>query len=273
MIEKYSNHLSNFYQPLQPSSFQEPGVLYQEFAPPQGLENIVYCYWELWDQRNTEWPYTYKILADGCVDIYFNVKEPTDAQVMGFFHRYQSFDLPPGFHYAGIRFYPGSFHGHYYPQAFDHPGEEHPLRDVLPGLYAWVQSLATQHLNATQRWASLQLWLLENMHPEFPDHRVGHAIEEILKCSGNLNVEDGLRTGLSPRQLRRLFQKYVGDTPKMLARVVRFQMVLRAWYRKKTDASSAIFLDAGFYDQAHFTKEFKAFYGVTPGQIFSFPES
>lgn len=67
--------------------------------------------------------------------------------------------------------------------------------------------------------------------------------------------------------MRRLFAFYVGDTAKIFSRVVRFQYLINSFGAFGTCANKNTFFDAGYYDQAHFIKEFKKFSGVTPSKI------
>ena len=100
------------------------------------------------------------------------------------------------------------------------------------------------------------------------DVRLYGALQLILMKQGVLDVESDLQTGISSRQLRRLFDFYIGDTPKTFSQVVRFQNILRAKPSSQSLRQNKLFFDAGYYDQAHFIKEFKNFYGVTPGKAF-----
>ena len=99
------------------------------------------------------------------------------------------------------------------------------------------------------------------------DDRVFNALEIILKNKGVVNLKD-LNTGLSARQMRRLFHFYVGDSIKTFSKVVRFQNILQAKPSIQSLRQDKIYYDMGYYDQAHFVKEFKHFYGATPRQAF-----
>ena len=74
---------------------------------------------------------------------------------------------------------------------------------------------------------------------------------------------------LSARQIERLFRERVGLPPKVFLRIVRFQEVLGGLrWRCAADAGRAVGRDRGahgFYDQAHFIRDFKAFVGESPG--------
>jgi len=70
-------------------------------------------------------------------------------------------------------------------------------------------------------------------------------------------------SGLSHRQFIAQFRRAVGLAPKAYLRVLRFQHALRRLRRGETPLVS-VAADAGYSDQAHFTREFIEFSGVTP---------
>jgi AraC-like DNA-binding protein len=68
--------------------------------------------------------------------------------------------------------------------------------------------------------------------------------------------------GWSRRHLAVRVHEELGMPPKALARVLRFE---RAVERLRAgDDLAALALDAGYYDQAHFNRDFRAFAGATP---------
>ena len=73
--------------------------------------------------------------------------------------------------------------------------------------------------------------------------------------------------GVSQRYLERTFNTALGMTPKHLTRLARF---LRACDRLRRGPGSRLTdlaYEAGFYDQAHFIHEFRAFSGMTPREF------
>ena len=73
-------------------------------------------------------------------------------------------------------------------------------------------------------------------------------------------VSGGSDEGLaySERHRRRLYQQQIGLAPKQVARIVRFQQALH-----ELRTADEVSLE-GYYDQAHFIREFRAFTGMTP---------
>ncbi len=110
-------------------------------------------------------------------------------------------------------------------------------------------------LAAFERVLRARLPVLRGVHPaiaaalvqlggEAPD--IGGAVE---------------RSGYSHRRFLTLFREAVGLTPRDYCRVVRFQRAVRM-----TGSPSQVAFDAGYADQPHFTREFRAIAGVSPGE-------
>jgi AraC-like DNA-binding protein len=69
---------------------------------------------------------------------------------------------------------------------------------------------------------------------------------------------------LSVRQVERGFQRVVGTTPKTFARTLRFVRAERRLMFDPNADLTQLAYECGYYDQAHFIKDFKAFAGTTP---------
>jgi AraC-like DNA-binding protein len=72
------------------------------------------------------------------------------------------------------------------------------------------------------------------------------------------------RVGLSARRFIELFAGEVGLTPKLYCRVQRFQRVLATIERDEEVDWPDVALACGYYDQAHFIHDFRAFSGINP---------
>jgi transcriptional regulator GlxA family with amidase domain len=74
---------------------------------------------------------------------------------------------------------------------------------------------------------------------------------------------------LSGRQLERLFQQYVGLSPKSFGRILRFKQVMRLAEQRRIANWAELALIAGYYDQAHLIRDFHQFAGESPTQLFT----
>jgi AraC-like DNA-binding protein len=72
---------------------------------------------------------------------------------------------------------------------------------------------------------------------------------------------------LSPRQFERGFFERVGMSPKLYARIVRFDRAFRLKERQPGLDWLAVAVQMGYYDYRHLVRDFKEFAGVTPPQL------
>jgi AraC-like DNA-binding protein len=87
---------------------------------------------------------------------------------------------------------------------------------------------------------------------------------QLLEHPEGRRVDDVARaTGTSERELQRLFKEYVGVSPKWVIQRYRLHEAL-ARVEAGFD-SAALAADLGYFDQAHFTRDFRALIGVSPG--------
>ncbi|MFG2552097.1 helix-turn-helix domain-containing protein [Streptomyces sp. NPDC048581] len=111
---------------------------------------------------------------------------------------------------------------------------------------------------------SLLARLLLNGPPWSP--QVDWAWRKLHHTAGQTPVAQlATEAGWSHRRLQRRFLQQVGLPPKSLAQVLQLQAALRHRRDGRTwaDAAGA----AGYHDQAHFTRTFKALIGCTPGRF------
>lgn len=86
----------------------------------------------------------------------------------------------------------------------------------------------------------------------------------ISNSHGQIKMKEAAsRSCYSERQLERLFLAQVGMSMKNFARLIRFQYVLK--HMKTFHGSFAeLSQQAGYFDEAHFDKDFKAICGISP---------
>ncbi|MCF0048932.1 helix-turn-helix domain-containing protein [Dyadobacter sp. LJ53] len=262
--------IRKLYSPIQPTVKQSAKhVNYVEFLPDLRLQNYIYCYWQLQTSQTLDEPFHYRVVADGCIDMFFELTDPADSYVMGFCKKYTEFPLENTFNYIGVRFLPTMFPQMFRVNAAEFSNRYETLESVIPATAKFIATHFDNGLSATAVKSLFDRYFIDFLADvEFDnDHRLYGALSLILKNYGAVQVETDLDTGISPRQLRRLFAYYIGDSVKTFSKVVRFQNILRAKPSQQSLRENKLFFD-GYYDQAHFIKEFKNLYGVTPGRAF-----
>jgi AraC-like DNA-binding protein len=99
----------------------------------------------------------------------------------------------------------------------------------------------------------------------YPDeHPVDKALDMIFSKKGMIPVSDICKElSVGERYIQQLFQKHVGLSPKFLARIVRFSYIFQLIKENSPDWAGVVY-EAGYYDQSHFIRNFKAFTGEDP---------
>lgn len=116
-----------------------------------------------------------------------------------------------------------------------------------------------------QRIRIIEKLLLSQLKELKTDQLIIEAVKMIYASKGSIRIKELIeKLFTSPSPFEKRFRKLVGTTPKKFASIVRFNTVLDelGTHKSLTD----ICYEHGFFDQAHFIKDFKQFTGETPEQ-------
>lgn len=145
---------------------------------------------------------------------------------------------------------------------------QQPLDDLIP-LYKIKEmeermSEATDHF---QRIAVVEQFLLSQLKTQQPDLLVSHAVQQIKGNSGNIKIKSlAADLYISQDAFEKRFRRSIGTTPKQFSAIVRLRHLLDHYGEAESLTDAAY--QAGYFDQAHFIKDFKAFTGQTPQTFF-----
>lgn len=271
MLLKTIAFIHQQFQPLQPSEVAaENGLLYAARCMPDPfLHPYIAYYWELKSNDELLYEYPYHIVADGSVDIIFNCRQTEESFLS--ITSTQSFDIQLNgtIHYIGIRFLPACVHYFFDLNLEDLTGQTLHSGDFFGNTLHEVEEKLLEVETLQQRISIIEQDLLQRMMKRNYelDKRFLHSLHPIFHSAGNAFIQKEVAAFISPRQLRRLFERYIGLNPKTFARIIRFQQTLSAMQRTPRKWWGRVFFDYGYYDQAHFIREFKTFYGDTPKSL------
>lgn len=98
-----------------------------------------------------------------------------------------------------------------------------------------------------------------------PNRLITFAVHQLQHSPQFLAIRDlASMVGITQKHLISQFERVVGLRPKSFARVCKFQKVINLIEQQDQIEWSSLALDCGYYDQAHFIKEFQTFSGLNP---------
>jgi AraC-like DNA-binding protein len=94
------------------------------------------------------------------------------------------------------------------------------------------------------------------------------AANEILQKHGECRMDRLAQdTGLAVRSFQRLFRQHIGVSPKLYARIVRFESALKTKVSFPEKSWATIACQFGYHDQMHMIHDFEKLSGATPIKI------
>ncbi len=259
---------------------------YREFSPPISLAPYINCFWILEGAGNGQNTSRERIIPDGCPELIFHF----GAQYCRFGPDGSEQLQPRSFIYGQIRDYieigptgdSGILAVRFHPHGLA-PFLDMPVRE-LNGLSVSLEELFGREgteieerlMSATGTTARIELisrFLLDLLNKVRrsvgDDPLIADAVTTLRRKRGDQGIEDlAGQYGLSRRQFDRRFTASVGLNPKVLARILRFQQAFSLSKDTRIDSLTDLALACGYYDQAHFIRDFRAFSGINPSSWF-----
>ncbi|EIJ82044.1 helix-turn-helix domain-containing protein [Bacillus methanolicus PB1] len=214
-------------------------------------------------------PTTLSLIPDGCFDILFCCHPTLSSAFLWTspFHRKKQPEFHRDCEYFGVRFFPEqSIIKLNYPMS-ELLDRKIPLFEVMNGDKSIIELIASGK-SFSERIEQFEKFLIKarfNMGKD--QNMVGYAIQKIYSSGGMLNISElSDSIGYSQQYIRKKFEEYIGFSPKQFCQVVKFQNSLDMFLERDRSDILDIIYDNGYYDQAHFIKEFKKFTHLTPKQ-------
>ena len=247
-----------------------------EFRPCTALQPYIRCFWgpaSSVEEHQPSVEHKEIIIPDTCMDIIWELNEATGSTSIYFcgmndtpFEIIQEPGRTRNSRFA-IRFYFWAVHffadNHLREVLNANTDVEHYFSTFRQDLSHLLEKASTM----TERIAAAEAYLLIRLErlPRSNDNLM-NAVYTIIKYKGVVTVKElEANTGLSSRQLERIFQEYTGVSPKKTADLVRFQ---NAWQDLYLAADHSCVQDIvysyQYSHQSHFINKFKQYAGRTP---------
>lgn len=264
------------YRPLQPPVIrhQKPsefGFHYREYSPSSLLASYVSCYWTISSCHSAL--SDNRIIPDGCVDVIIHLTAdgtPNHAFAAGLMTSFATTQVSRQSSFLGIRLYVE--HAHIFLGAPVSQLKDQVWLDHIWGREAgyFLEQLAGCS-GIVEQIAQIEAKLMAILSSNEPLlNPVLHAgMQYIYDSRGMLSIRElAEQLCYSERNLRRVFISELGASRKELSSIIRFQYLLRKLQQGERAALAHIAAQYGYYDQSHFNKHFKRYYGLAPSQVF-----
>ena len=111
--------------------------------------------------------------------------------------------------------------------------------------------------------------LLRRLRPERLNSELSNVIYAMISGCGREKMgEIAARAGMSGRKMERKLLELTGAGPKLLAQLIRHQLIYREVLEGRFRALDAV-EKYGYADQSHLLRDFRRFQGVLPGELLS----
>jgi AraC-like DNA-binding protein len=235
------------------------------YRPSADLAGFVEHYWIVaWDLSDDA-PHVQRTLPYPCVNLVFDVGRTTIFGVMRGAFDYRQEGRGRVF---GVRYLSGGFRGLLQAPLASLTDRTMPLAAIygLDGAAAEARVFATSEDESMVAAAEAIL----RLRIPAPDANVDLVNKIIARIDADRDIVriDRLAAvvDLSPRALQRLFSDYVGVSPKWVIRRLRLHEAAFRLARAETFDLAEFAQELGYFDQAHFTRDFTKLIGQAPSQ-------
>jgi AraC-like DNA-binding protein len=250
---------------------------YHEYTPHRLLEDTVKCFWI----HEGTYPFESRqdITPDGCVELIFNFGTPyrlltTDpptvlppAIIVGFQDKTLPILLHGAVQVVSARLFAWGAMALLQDNVDTLTNEVTALAAPWDGLIETLRSRVTAGQYELAAKALEEFLLKRAILRKYDLELIQTAAKMLHHTKGECRIADlADYCQVSVRQLERGFRRIIGTSPKIFARTVRFEQAQRRLMFDPDADLTQLAHECGYFDQAHFIKDFKAFAGKTPSE-------
>lgn len=247
---------------------------HQEIESPESLRDTIQCFWHT-SLDFGELPSTFEVLPDGYAEIIFLFGTPCSVFaedglqllpspfIMGLLGQPVVLHAKNRLEVIGIRCYPWT--------VFDLLGLpsgqdsvhifKHPVAQLQSSLDQYIQEGRIE-----EALAQVKQYFVNARREVAADSILFKAGAAMRKANGTLPVSQvAAAAHATVRTLERNFKLSSGYTVKEVSGIMRFEQVRNFLWINPDASLASLAQELGYADQAHLSREFKRYTGVTPG--------
>lgn len=171
----------------------------------------------------------------------------------------------------GVHFLPGKFF-----EFFGWP--QYPFREEVAVMpedtdlgkdFAELKEQVFESRDDARKIALAETFLLRHFPRKTPFlPAMDYILQKMIQAGGLASLPDlRWKTGLSERHFRRLFLEHTGIPASTFLRILRFYRAFELLKSAHAPVLQDIAFEAGYFDQAHFIRDFKEYTGLPPHEF------
>jgi len=244
-------------------NMENPKFSVSQYSPSVDLIHFIEHYWVVcWDLRGQE-PYLQETLPHPSVHLVF---ERDNSRIVGVVKGRFSVLLQEQGAVFGVKFRPGAYYPFLKNSVSTITDRTVPFQDAF-GMSSQALEQRIFSLESAEQMIPLAESFIRERLPE-PDTNVefiNTIVQSIISDRSIVKVDDIVRRfPIHKRQFQNLFRQYVGISPKWIIQRYRLHEAVERMADGDIPDWSRLALDLGYYDQAHFIKDFKSIVGKSP---------
>ena len=258
--------------------------MYRQYQPSVALQPYVMCYYAWENQEQLEGSLELHSPPNGLGGMVFNYGDPYQVQnergnwehvpscfIAGQFIKNYTLRISGKLGIIGAAFLPAGLSHLLGIPMIAFTGQRIDLNLILGKEAVQLEHQILESKTTRQRIAVLEQFLLhKRCNSKLTVDVVDYALATIVQQKGILSISQlSDELCISPRQFRRRFSEKVGVSPKLFSRIKRFNYISHL-----STTSQGIWMDmvheGGYYDQAHFIRDFCEFSGKKPSDFVNY---
>lgn len=252
-------------------------MIYERAIPSGSLNDLIDCYWMVENEETAIVPQ--KIIPDGYPEIIFHYGDAYRINISGTWET-QSKKLLAGQisnHFMlentgasgmfGIKFKPYALSQLFGIDMSRFTDKVADLDNVLAEEFSELGAVLLEDHSFEEKVRLADQFFLDLKLPsDEQDRAVKDIVEHIILENGLISVSELSNSlDIHERKLGRIFNRYIGVSPKFYSRIVRFAYIFSVVQEKKMTWGEIAQM-TGFFDQSHFIKNFREFTGEEPSK-------
>lgn len=253
-------------------------MFYKYIKPSNILADNIKHYWVL-EINQKEAPVKERVIPTGNIELmfhYYNTfiteneilqKQQSRSLISGISNTYSDVRTNGHAGVIAVTFYPWGASNFFKFPLSEVANSFTNLADIYSKHIKQVEEQLVNCLSLEQRIIVIEQFLVQHLKPTncFDDKFIKQSIQLINKSKGLINTSDlSSLLNVSAKSLERKFSMFLGQTPKQYLKIMRFQEALKLLYSQSEGNLTDLAYNLGYFDQAHFIKDFKQMAGYTP---------